>query len=323
MGGPVAPAWRGGRGGPCFRRPDVLLKRNSLMNSMPRSTSLMLLAALATAAPAGLLAQPQDAPPENDIRVTAASPEPFDMAGAAAGPAVDGIITARRGPLVQVTAPDGTHTPITISSDTRITARGGLLGLNRTRLTETALMNGLPVRVETVQGDGGLVARRVVLRNGDLRTANMIHGGTNQRFAANEAATEQLRGAVASIDQYNVRSTTSGTFDTGRATLSDQAKAELCATATSAQATENALLLVVGYTDSRGSEELNQALSERRAGAVVNFLQQACHWQPYRMLTPTGMAEADPAASNDTEEGMAQNRRVTVSILVSKAVDNL
>ena len=82
-------------------------------------------------------------------------------------------------------------------------------------------------------------------------------------------------------------------------------------------------LLVVGYTDSRGSQELNQALSEKRAGTVVNYLQQACGWKPYRMLTPTGMSEADPAAPNDTEEGMAQNRRVAVNILVSKAVDGL
>ena len=293
------------------------------MTALSRNTGLLLaVATLAGAVPVGLAAQPQDTP-ENDIRVTAASPQPFDMAGATAGPAIDGIITARRGTLVQVTAPNGASTPIVISSDTRITARGGVLGLNRTRLSETSLMNGLPVRVETVQSGDGLVARRILLRNGDLRTANMIHGGTNQRFAANEAATEALRGAVASIDQYNVRSTTSVTFDTGRATLSEQAKADLCAAATSAGSIPNALLLVVGYTDSRGSPEFNQVLSERRAGSVVNHLQQACRWQPYRMLTPTGMAEADPAASNDTAEGMAQNRRVTVSILVSKAVVNL
>jgi outer membrane protein OmpA-like peptidoglycan-associated protein len=286
--------------------------------------SRLLLAALAAAAPGSLLAaQPPQAPPENDIRVTAAGPQPFDMAGATAGPAIDGIITARHGYLVQVTAPDGTRTPITISSDTRITARSGLLGIGRNRLTESALVNGLPVRVETVQGGSGLVARPIVLRNGDLRTAAMIHGGTNQRFAENEAATEALRGAVANIDQYNVRSTTSVTFAFGRATLSDQAKAQLCATATSAGSIPNALLLVVGYTDSVGSEEANQALSERRAGSVVHYLEQVCHWQPYRLLTPTGMAEADPAASNDTPAGQAQNRRVTVSILVSKAVDGL
>ena len=41
------------------------------------------------------------------------------------------------------------------------------------------------------------------------------------------------------------------------------------------------------------------------------------------MLTPTGMAKADPAADNSTAEGKAQNRRVAVNILVSKAVDGV
>ena len=57
-------------------------------------------------------------------------------------------------------------------------------------------------------------------------------------------------------------------------------------------------MLVLGYTDSTGSEEVNQQLSEKRASRVVNYLQQACGWKPYRMLTPTGMAEADPLADN-------------------------
>ena len=75
-----------------------------------------------------------------------------------------------------------------------------------------------------------------------------------------------------------------------------------CSTATTAEGTENALLLVVGYTDSTGSEDLNQELSEKRASKVINYLQQKCGWKPYRMLTPTGMATADPLASNDTED---------------------
>ena len=56
---------------------------------------------------------------------------------------------------------------------------------------------------------------------------------------------------------------------------------------------------------------------------MINYLQQVCKWKPYRMLTPTGMAESDPLASNDTPEGKAQNRRVSVNILVSKGLDGL
>ena len=72
-----------------------------------------------------------------------------------------------------------------------------------------------------------------------------------------------------------------------------------------------------------GSEDTNQALSEKRAAKVFNFLQQKCGWKPYRMLTPTGMATADPAADNSTPEGKAQNRRVAVNVMVSKAVDGM
>ena len=80
-------------------------------------------------------------------------------------------------------------------------------------------------------------------------------------------------------------------------------------------------MLVLGYTDSTGSQDVNQALSEKRAAAVVNHLQQVCRWKPYRMLTPTGMATADPAADNTTAACRAQNRRVSVNVLVSKALD--
>ena len=151
----------------------------------------------------------------------------------------------------------------------------------------------------------------------------MIHNGTAQGFAEQTAATEALRGRMGDIDQYNVKGTTNVNFDTGKAVLSAQGKADLCATAQAAEAMDNALLLVVGYTDSTGSDELNQQLSEKRAGRVVNYIQQQCGWKPYRMLTPTGMAKADPLASNDTAEGKAQNRRVAVNILVSKGLDGL
>ena len=212
---------------------------------------------------------------------------------------------------------------VALSEGTEIRGRGGFLGLNRTALAANALLNGLPVAVETVQWGDALVASRVRLRSNDLQTATMIRNGTAQGFAEQTAATDALRSRVGNIDQYNVRRTMNVYFDTGRWQLTPQAEAELCATATEANATDNALLLVVGYTDAVGSEEVNQPLSERRAGRVVNYLQQRCRWAPYRMLTPSGMAESDPAADNETDQGRAQNRRVSVSILVSRAVDGL
>ena len=157
----------------------------------------------------------------------------------------------------------------------------------------------------------------------DLKTAAMIQRGTEQGFAEQTAATEALRGRVADIDNYNVKGTTNVYFDTGKYALSGQAQAQLCGAAAQADQMDNALLLVVGYTDSTGSYEINQELSEKRAERVVNYLQQQCGWKPYRMLTPTGMAQADPVADNSTDYGKQQNRRVAVNILVSKAVDGM
>ena len=297
------------------------------MRVVSRSTKgLVLIALLAGAAPAGVIAQelPEtQEPPEADVSATVYATPPADEAEMTEGPEVKGIISARSGDRMQVTAADGTRSVIAISDNTRIRASKGLFGLGRDTLAPDALLNGLPVTVSTLQSGSGLVASKVELQNKDLKTASMIRNGTAQRFDEQTAATEALRGRMGDIDQYNVRGTTNVNFDTGKAVLSPQAKDNLCATAAAAEGMDNALLLVVGYTDSTGDQEFNQTLSEKRAGRVVNYLQQACGWKPYRMLTPTGMSEADPLASNDTPEGKAQNRRVAVNILVSKAVEGL
>jgi OOP family OmpA-OmpF porin len=290
------------------------------------SKVLLLLATFAGATSGSLSAQTQDMP-EGELTGTVTDTSPnmveADVAGMTEGPEIEGIISARSGNRMQITTANGTNTIIAINEATRIKSSGGFLGLNRNTLGPDSLLNGLPVSVETLQSGSGLVASEIDLKNKDLKTAAMIHNGTDQRFTEQAAATEALRGRMGDIDQYNIKSTTNVNFDVGKAVLSEQAKSDLCATAAAAEAMDNALLLVVGYTDSTGSAEFNQELSEKRAGRVVNHLQQACGWKPYRMLTPTGMSEADPLASNDTAEGKAQNRRVAVNVLVSKGLDGL
>lgn len=238
------------------------------------------------------------------------------------GPELKGVITARKGEKVKITAADGTSTIVTVNDATKVKASGGLFR-GKAKLTESALLNGLPVTAKTIVAADGLLATEVSFKNNDYKTAMMIRNGTAQQFEEQTAATEALRGRMADIDNYNIKGSTNVYFATGKWQLTPEAKADLCNAASQAEGTNNALMLVVGYTDSVGSEEYNQLLSERRAGAVINYLQQACKWKPWRMLTPTGMAEADPLASNDTEEGKAQNRRVSVNILVSKSVDGI
>jgi outer membrane protein OmpA-like peptidoglycan-associated protein len=291
---------------------------------------LFMLAMLTGTMSAGVHAQqtpqppaPVPAPAPGNPDITVNGTVPADLSGMEDGPDVEGFISARYDQKMQVTTAGGSKAVVLISDGTRIKSKGGLLGIRSNKLAADQLLNGLPVSIKTVQWGGGLVASQISLKTKDLRTASMIRNGTDQRFGEQAAATEALRGRVADIDQYNVKGTTNVTFDTGKAVLSPQAKADLCAAATQAEGMNNALLLVVGYTDSTGSQDLNQTLSEKRASRVVNYLQQACHWKPYRMLTPTGMSEADPAAPNDTASGKAQNRRVAVNIMVSKGLDGM
>jgi outer membrane protein OmpA-like peptidoglycan-associated protein len=300
------------------------------MNTPPYAFSLIAAAGLIASTGATSLAA-QNLPPvggSRDVLTTVTGNLP-PMAQLEAGPRVEGIISGRRGQMLQVTAEDGTVTAITLHPETTIRTRGGFLGIGNRNFDQSALIPGLPVVVRTAQYGGGLVASEVRFTSDDRQIAAMIRGGTAGQFAeqgaaikANAAATEALRGRLGDIDKYNLKSTTNVYFDTGKAVLSPRAKADLCAAAQAAEMNENALMLVLGYTDSTGSQDANQTLSEKRAAAVVNYLQQTCRWKPYRMLTPTGMAMSDPAADNRTPAGRAQNRRVSVNVLVSKALDS-
>lgn len=292
------------------------------VNSKDRRVRFMMVM-LALSASASLSAQ-QQRPADSNIVVDGVPlPDPSTMTE---GPEIKGVISARTGNRLKITSSDGTSTVIAVGDTTRVKAASGLFGSNK-KLGLDALLNGLPVTVKTLQPAGGmgneLYASQVNFRNADFKTASMIRNATDQRFDEQIAATEALRGRLGDIDKYNIKNTINVHFDTGKAELSAEDKAQLCQTASTAEATENALMLVVGYTDSTGPEEVNQQLSEKRAARVINYLQQACGWKPYRMLTPTGMATADPLAPNDTPEGKAQNRRVAVNILVSKSVDDL
>jgi len=295
------------------------------MIAISKSTkTLAALAALALPATGSLYAQELEPQDNSEVLTTVTGTTPSDLTGMPEGPTIEGVISARKDDKMQVTTVDGSRTIVAISPVTEIRSSGGFLGLDKDSLPAADLLNGLPVEVQTVEwANRGLIATKVALKSKDLKTARMIHQGTDQRFTANEAATEALRGRVANIDEYNIKGTTNVYFDTAKYNLSGEARSNLCQAAQQAEATDNALLLVVGYTDSVGDYEYNQELSEKRATRVVNFLQQECGWKPYRMMVPTGMAEADPAADNTTEEGKAQNRRVAVNILVSKSVDGM
>lgn len=69
---------------------------------------------------------------------------------------------------------------------------------------------------------------------------------------------------------------------------------------------------VEGHTDSTGADDYNQQLSERRAASVRAELAKA--GMPLANVRAVGLGESQPIASNDTEEGRAQNRRVVIIV---------
>lgn len=73
---------------------------------------------------------------------------------------------------------------------------------------------------------------------------------------------------------------------------------------------------IQGHTDSRGTESYNQGLSERRAGSVSTYLRG--RGIPGSRITTKGYGENAPIASNDTEAGRAQNRRVNFLITANE-----
>ncbi|HKW88327.1 MAG TPA: OmpA family protein [Candidatus Acidoferrales bacterium] len=101
-------------------------------------------------------------------------------------------------------------------------------------------------------------------------------------------------------------------FDTGSYTLRGGAREKLAKVSGILLAYPGLKLQVEGYTDSVGSDDFNQRLSEQRAGAVRDYL--VVQGVSPDAVTATGFGKTRPVASNDTAEGRQQNRRVEIVV---------
>jgi outer membrane protein OmpA-like peptidoglycan-associated protein len=101
-------------------------------------------------------------------------------------------------------------------------------------------------------------------------------------------------------------------FSSGTATLNGGGNGHLDKLAGFLNRYPGRTAVIDGYTDSIGSDDYNQGLSERRAEAVKNFLIGQGIDAP--RLTASGMGKSSPVASNSTATGRQQNRRVEVTI---------
>jgi len=79
---------------------------------------------------------------------------------------------------------------------------------------------------------------------------------------------------------------------------------------------EESNILIVGHTDAKGAEDYNQKLSEERARSAASFLMR--QGLSGDRIATAGKGETEPVATNDTEAGRQQNRRVEVAIYASE-----
>ena len=142
---------------------------------------------------------------------------------------------------------------------------------------------------------------------------------------AAEAAKKVEGAQVQEITDVNGLPAVKVTFDSGilfgfnSSTLSDEAKASLTNFAEVLKATPDADVAILGHTDNVGTEKANQSVSEKRAKAVAKHL-EAQGVESKQIKDVLGMNFSQPIASNDTEEGRAQNRRVEVYMYASQAM---
>jgi len=140
--------------------------------------------------------------------------------------------------------------------------------------------------------------------NQSVQEANAVREKLKEQLNSVLATTETARGLIVNMSDV--------LFDTGKYTLKPDTKVALAKVSGILEAYPSLKLQVEGYTDSVGSDEYNEKLSENRADSVKDFLVS----QGVKMdnISAAGYGKSDPVADNSTAAGRAQNRRVQLVV---------
>jgi len=155
------------------------------------------------------------------------------------------------------------------------------------------------------------------------QVANLAKGGA---AAAQDSADAAIDGVnrtndrIATLDDYEVRTSKTVNFKVGSALLSADAKSALDEIAIQAKNERGFAIEVRGFASADGSENLNRQLSQRRADSVIRYLAEQHDIPLRRIILPFGYGEAMPVAENTTRDGRIQNRRVEVKVLISRGL---
>lgn len=133
-----------------------------------------------------------------------------------------------------------------------------------------------------------------------------------ERQLAEEARRNELQITEMPDGSLRVGVASDASFDVNSADLKTNARSTFGKIAGVLKDYDKTIVHVVGHTDSDGSDQYNQQLSERRADTVANFM--SGQGVPYDRLKTEGRGEREPLASNATSDGKRRNRRVDIVI---------
>lgn len=186
-----------------------------------------------------------------------------------------------------------------------------------------ASMSGVQKGAVIGAGSGGAVGAVIGKATGSTARGAIIGAAVGGAAGAliGRQMDKQAQELAVSIPGATVQRVGEGivvTFDSGilfgfdSDQLSPAARENLRNLAESLQRHPNTEVLLVGHTDSVGSDSYNQGLSERRAQSAASYLTSI--GLPSSRIRSTGRGKTEPIASNDTEAGRQENRRVEVAI---------
>ena len=142
-----------------------------------------------------------------------------------------------------------------------------------------------------------------------------VGAAIGRRMDRQEQELRQIEGVEVtrpSEGEIAVRLSNNILFDTDSSALRSQSRTTLNELAENFRQYPDNLIIVEGHTDSTGSEQHNQRLSERRASSVADYLID--NGVAASAITVYGYGELRPASTNDTAEGRQLNRRVEIHI---------
>ena len=175
---------------------------------------------------------------------------------------------------------------------------------------------GVGAAVGLITGDSSMERKKRALVGAGLGALAGAGVGTYMdRQEAKLRAELERTGVSVTRDGDNITLNMPGniTFATNSADLNANFYDVLNSVSTVLAEFDQTVVEVAGHTDSTGETAYNQALSERRAQSVVSYLGTRSVL-PDRMI-PIGVGETRPVASNDTDVGRQQNRRVELTLV--------